>query len=309
MDYKLERKIYLNENTKHKSLYDWCLNEIDESNKKVDSDLIPWRWSLYFIASSLRVVREIEIERSYQREEQEKKLNKKTKIVGILHSGYCKDGKNLEQDVSYSMFGTNRKIKDFEICIYPNSSDEDKEACSLWGYPSYDCEIDYRNETSPDLVGFNLFLNEGRFNEFVSLIESKKVDVAIVRVGGVSGFYSNWSPAVSAEFVKILTSSHVVETSDKSKVQPPKLGSVDEFSISFITFSRLKLKQNFQPIDVDKVFYDSEIIEDRVEDVGQESSCATSRQSDKAENVLKIVSSLKLPLWFIFGALILLLIK
>lgn len=68
MDYKLERKISLNESTKYESLYKWCLNEIDENNKKIDSDLIPWRFSLYFSAESLRVVREIEIESVYNKE-------------------------------------------------------------------------------------------------------------------------------------------------------------------------------------------------------------------------------------------------
>lgn len=208
------------------------------------------------------------------------------------------------------MFGTNRKIKNFQICIIPNSSDEDKEVCELWGFPSYDSEgPDFLNETNSDSVGFNLFLNKNRFDEVASLIESKKVDAAIVRVGGVDGFYSNWSPSISTRDIKILTGSHVVETSNESKIQLPKLSSVNEFNISFITFNQLKLKPNFQPIDVDKVFCDSEIIEKDNEKLDQKASYITPSHSDKTDTISKIVSGLKLPLWLIFGLLVLLLMK
>jgi hypothetical protein len=50
VEYNLERKVILNTESKHKSLYEWSLNEVEDKHSR---PLIPWNWTLYFTASSL----------------------------------------------------------------------------------------------------------------------------------------------------------------------------------------------------------------------------------------------------------------
>ena len=54
MDYHLENKVLLSEDSKYKGLYFWSLQEFNKENKQVGSNKIPWIWSLYFTASELR---------------------------------------------------------------------------------------------------------------------------------------------------------------------------------------------------------------------------------------------------------------
>lgn len=235
MDYNLDRKVAINYDTEYKSLYKWCLNEFDENNKKIGVDLIPWHWSFYFIGSSLKVVRSVSIEHETQDDGAEKNtVKQQTRIVGTLHSGFCRDGANLEDDVKFSMFGTGRRIKDFQVCIYEVESD-DREACRLTAIPSYEMEIDFRNEIQDDFVGFDVTLNKTRFSELVRLLEDKSVDSVWLRVSRVSGIYSEWSPGISTHFAKILSNDHEVEGIKEDSFKPRVVENVGEFELNFTT--------------------------------------------------------------------------
>ncbi|MGZ8943010.1 MAG: hypothetical protein ACXW00_09610, partial [Methylobacter sp.] len=131
MDVHLEREIRLSEESEHKGLDSWSLQEFGKDGKKIGLDQVPWPCSLYFTASELRYIRSIKIEQSVDPEEAEKSkpVEDSEGIRGILHSGTCNDGQWLEDDTSFSMFGTGRKINKFLLCIGKLEDGEHSEQC------------------------------------------------------------------------------------------------------------------------------------------------------------------------------------
>jgi hypothetical protein len=48
MDYHIDRKVVLSEESEFKNLYKWSLQELDENGKQIGRNLVPWSWSLNF---------------------------------------------------------------------------------------------------------------------------------------------------------------------------------------------------------------------------------------------------------------------
>jgi len=331
MNYVLDKKIVFSEETENRSLYKWRLNEYDKNGTKIGRDLIPWEWNFYLMGSSLKVVRDVLIEQQHDKDLSGNTIYRaenKTVVMGVFHSGLCIDGVNLIDDVAFSMFGTDRKIKEFQIFI--SQSETEKEQCKVYGSPSYEHEIDFRDEIASDFVQFNLTLSENKFTKIVESIESKKIDSAVIRIGQVAGFYSDWSPSISTYFVKILTNSHEVEISENSNVVLPVLGEVGTFSISFSTVNVLSVKPPSSDFDIEKEFeelQDDYISEesktDSVQtDINHNSKFTTDEINEGLKNDFikmsiaansdltnKLITNLKIPLWFIFAVLVLILVK
>jgi hypothetical protein len=311
MDYKLERKVGINYETKHKSLYEWCLSEYDDSGKQIGSDQIPWPWNFYFIGSSFKVVNYVSIENESDDDGRETSTVKHhTRIVGILHSGCCRDGENLTDDVNFSMFGTGRTVKDFQICIY-QAKDNETESCSLTAIPSYETEIDFRDEVQDDFVGFDVTLHKEKFTEFVRLLEQRSVDSVLLRVGKVAGIFSEWSPSISTYKAKILSRMHKIDGMIDGKFKPQSVGDVGEFELNFVTLNKLYVKQSFPPFNVEKAF-ENPVIDEWVEEPSLQSASDSQEHERFASSMalaVKLIGSLKTPLWCIFAVLVLLLMK
>lgn len=316
MDYHLEREIRLSEESKYKNLYSWSLQEFNEEGEKIGSDQVPWAWSLYFTASELRHHHSIEIDRSNESDDEKNNapVEESETIYAILHPGICRDGKWLEDDTSYSMFGTNRRVKEFGLRIHKLEDDDGKERCSLWGCVSYTTEIDFRDETTEDIVEIYLWLAPNRFNRIVELIKDRRADIVQIRLGGVSGFYSEWSPSISTNNIKILAASEdqKIIFPENCEIVPPRLGDVGEFNISITQRNMINPKQDLRGIDINKLFEEPDDYEEEVYE-GQE---ITESQPDKVSLLLTqlgrnemALAKLRAPLWLIFIVLLLLLIK
>jgi len=315
MDFNIDKKIQFNGETKHSSLYEWCLNEV-EANGKSSRNLIPWAWSFYFTASSLSVQREFGIDQKSDGDEK-KEIRDITSIRGYLYSGHCSDGVNLDDYTSFSMFGTNRIVPRFDLNIY-EADDGEEDSCGIWGCPSYETEIDFRNVVEDDCVVITIHLNSKKFNEFVRLIDAKQVSSAYIRLSNVDGFYSDWSPSIKTSDVSILTNDHVIEGIEGSGVEPPKLGNVGRFSFTLHSINDLVVKRNMRGmkgVEFYKQFEEAE------EDEGDNTSFLNQIgfQQEKVENnasreqelvfYAKLINTLKIPLWLIFVALVLILVK
>ena len=281
MEYRFDRKISLNINTEL-NLYEWCLNEINNNNK-VGDDYIPFRHSNYFLAQSFRVLREVSIKKEYN-ENLVIPKNKTTDDIEIR--GYLLPDNHF---IKYSMFGTDREINKFEIIIHQNSSKKVKELFDLKIISNLSqeeewCELTGIIETKhddlelPDSLYLYVFLNEKRFAEIVELIESKKLDKIRLRLGGVNGFYSYWSPSIDTHKIKVLTKDHIIDTNSDNKTDILRLGYVNEFNIYFESNfnyqSPIRLSANFRELEIyneknsdSKISnkdYDSKIIEDLI---------------------------------------------
>jgi hypothetical protein len=311
VDYRLERKIAVNYETQYNNLYKWCLNEYDESNNKLSADLVPWAWSFYFTGSTLKVVKSVSINSSTKSDDVvTSEVTQQTRIVGVLHSGFCRDAKNLIDDVRFSMFGTARSIKDFQLCIC-QAEDGQAEACELVAIPSYETEIDFSNEIQADFVSFEVTLNKDRFEELVRLLEHKLVDSLWLRVSSVLGVYSEWSPSISTHSAKILSKYHVIEGIDENNFKPKVNGRVGDFELNFTSICKLNLKQSALPVDFEKEFEDPVTNEwdEEIEEQAPTSNPDDERFKHSIALAVKLAGSLKTPLWCIFAVLVLLLMK
>ncbi len=96
-------------------------------------------------------------------------------ILASLFSGFCRDGENLENDVSFRIFGTNRNINVFGLRIHPLKDKDKKEECHIAASASYETETNFRNDKTPDWIEINLFTSIDRFNDLKELIESDRI--------------------------------------------------------------------------------------------------------------------------------------
>lgn len=260
MEFHLDKKIRLNNHTEYKNLYSWCLQEIDDDGDQVGRDLIPWDWSFYFTASELRFSHGLEFRQLFtfgddEEEGKEATLKSGEVIFANLHPGVCDDGERLKDDPSFSMFGTDRAITEFSLRITVIDDDQ-KEHCSVWGSPSYTYENDFRTETNPDTVQIHLGVSKEKFDKLAALISNTKIDVCTVRVSKVAGFYSDWSPSISTDSVKVLTrgSEQNIEFPEGCEIDPPRLGEVGDFDLTLTTRCELNPKQSFKTPNISKLF-------------------------------------------------------
>lgn len=306
MDYHLDKKIRLNNKTKHESLYSWCLQEINSEGEQVGRDLIPWEWSFHFTASELRLSQgfkfgELSLLGDDEKEsEDEPKFQDSEVITATLHPGVCTDGKWLEDDPRFSMLGTDRAITEFSLLITVVDEGE-KEYCNVWGCVCYTSEIDFRDETTPDTIQIYLGLSKERFDRLAGLISNKTIDVVRVWVSRVSGFYSDWSPSISTNSVKVLAcgSEQEVDMPEDCEIELPKLGDVGEFDLTLITRSKLNPKQNFKTLNISNLFEDDyEAYEEDEEGVEEPEDVNKLLLAQMARNQTELIK-LKTPVWLV----------
>jgi hypothetical protein len=305
MDFHLEKKIRLSNHKENKGLYSWCLQEIGDDGDQVGRDLIPWECSFRFTGSELRLNRGLKFvdfpkfaDDEEERKETEFKYNETITIN--LHPGTCYDGKRLEDSPRFSMFGTDREITEFSLRITV-TDDGQKENCRLWGSPSYTYENDFRYETTADTLQIYLELSKRKFEKLAALISNKAIDVLIVRIGNVSGFYSEWSPSISTDKVKVLTrgSEQHIEIPEGCEIDPPKLGDVGEFEFTLLTRSKLNPKQSFTALNISKLF-EEEFEADQEDEMQVEASEDVNKllSAQIARNQIELLK-LKVPIWLI----------
>ena len=98
------------------------------------------------------------------------------------------------------------------------------------------------------------------------------MNILQIRLRGVSGFYSEWSPSIRTNNVKVLTASkeQVIITEGSCEITPPRLGDVDEFDMTVIQCHKLNSKQDQKNFNIDKPFkepndYEEDSIDEKQE--------------------------------------------
>lgn len=306
MDYLLERKVKINRDTKHKSLYSWCLNEYDEKGEIVGRDWVPFSWGFRFTGTSLYVSNRINIKRDDETEKSNAS-NSKT-INGKFSSGICFDGENLNDVATFSIFGTARTIKEFSFTIF-EAKDDDEEACWLAVTPSYESEdASMRRVIEADFAGFEIYLKAEKFNRLVQLVENRSVDSVGMYVRYIDGVYADWTPTIKTSSAKFLTSDKLIEGVEGTNFEGTVVTRVGDFDISFTTQAILNTKQFLPTIDIVKEFEDDS--DEDFEDIDSNNSQASVKNNDAVlQQLTQVVKSLKTVLWFVFAVLVFLLLK
>lgn len=232
MDFHLERGLRLRVEEENKSLYRWSIDEIDAQGKRVGAGQIPWDWTLNFTATSCVLGDSINLDSNFQKHEAKPappKITQRQVIHVTLRPGHPRDDRDGFDETSFSMFGTDRIVKSFQLDIHPISESAEQERCSAWGCVSYTTETDFRNVTSDDCVIFYLFVQPETFARYGAKVAHGLVDEIVLTVKGVAGFYSEWSPEISTRYVKVLTrgEEHKVALPPGVKLEPPRLGYVE----------------------------------------------------------------------------------
>lgn len=314
MNYHIDREIRLSEESESKNLYSWSLQEFSSDGNKIGRDLIPWSWTLNFTASELLHHKTIQIEQSRGHEgevNESRPAEESESISGILHSGICRDGEWLEFDITFSMFGTERKTDSFDLRVYRLEDGDTTESCRLWGCVSHTFEIDFQNSKQDDAVEIQLWLSPARFNDLAEVVKTRKADLVEVSLRGASGMYSVWSPSILTRSVKILTADddHKVVLPEGCAIAPPRLGPVQKFDLVVTQRSKLNPKQDFKRIDIREFFREEAKGVDVVEGRAQEQPDSNSMLLTQLTRNELAIAKLRAPLWLIFVLLLLLFLK
>lgn len=246
MDFHLNRKVALSQESKYQSLYKWSLQEHDDDGKQLGQDQVQWNWPVVFTATEMALNEELKLEvktplfsrlKPEEREHgEEEKITTEERdyIHAELRPGYFVDPNG---GARYSMFGTDRTIKSFQLLIYKREDETKPERCYAWGSLSYTTEIDFRNETTDDTLQFYLHVSTARFAQYVKMMRKYPANIMALRLGMVDGLYSEWSPSISADRIKVLTNlrDHQLTIPEGCVITPPTLGRIDEFSVTFMT--------------------------------------------------------------------------
>lgn len=223
----MERKLRLHTRPKHANLYSWAINEIDDKGNRIGEDQIPWPWSLYFIATSGVLSDSIDLKTKYRSKDSGANAIEATERQVISVQLRPQDDGWIS-GTKFSMFGTDRVIRSFELAIEPLADPSEQENCTSWGSVSYTSEIDFRTSTTDDCVVFYLSVRPDKFARYAAKVASGSVDEITFRVGSVAGFYAEWSPGISTNRVKILTrgDEQLVQLQQGVEFEPPRLGEV-----------------------------------------------------------------------------------
>ena len=297
MKYQLERTLKLQTDVKHKSLYKWAIIEVDGVGKFVGQDQIPWVWTHYFSAveCNTRDIFSARHQGTGKSDSNTPTDNERQSINIRLRSGFARDENDDWRHTSFSMFGTGRIVENFRLEISPISDPNIQENCHAWGVVSYTSKEDFEETTQEDVLGFSLYVKPETFARYLKLIQSGNIDNIVFSVGGVSGFYSDWSPTVSTDSVKILApgAEQTIENAAEFEIKPPRLGEVGACGLSInrqIVFG----KQELQATVGDQTR------EDRNPPVEHEP--ATIIRFDP--EIKRVVQSLRTAAWWMVGLLV-----
>ena len=238
MKYHRDYSVKIETETEYQSLYKWCLKEFTNDDTQVGRDLIPWVYSLYFDVTDLRhnfTVSNDNLE-NLNEDSQDSKTCTKNVIVARM-----KPSKKNDVFTSYSMVGTKRNIQEIELKIQVS----EKTYCTSWGMLKSTFDDDFHEETVEDFLTFNLYLPPKEFTEIIDMINSGISNKALFIVSGVKGFYSDWSPDITTNYIKILTRSRdeqELKLHDGADVNPPRLGEVSDFTFQLAKELNLESK-------------------------------------------------------------------
>lgn len=297
MKYNLDRPIRFSRDAEHKSLYSWSLQELSTSGEKLSRDLIPWDWTLRFVAIGLRLHSEFGLKRIYG-DESTPKMERHTSVALVAPLRLDKEysSESRYRGTKMTMMGTDRELTSIGLRIEPLANEDEPERCTLWGSPSFTTDIDFRDHTTEDTLGIQLSVAPARFRELCELIRAPHPIALSVMVSRAAGIYSDWSPAIGTDSVKILTDreAHLVDSEPEGDLLVPRLGEVGAFELSVIQHAAVHAPKLLAEAD------DAELLEDSP----NAGVTATTPEFDALREVRgelagarKSVASLSAPIW------------
>ncbi len=294
MKYHLDRTVVLKPASKFENLYKWSLNEVDLQDQPIGRELIPWHWGLDFEVTELSFSSSTEPKPVSIDEYDGPCVRQRRLISAKLRPAL--NGDRIR--TSYSMIGTSRDNVDFSLKIQKLDEGDSKEYCRLSGSVGFTTEIDFHKETYNDVVEIYLYVHSDTFDDYANMIVAGSVDAGYLRVSGVSGFFSDWSPSIYTGNVKILTPniSQVVKRPIDCDIDPPRLGKAGD-----VHFQLNKRLNFFEAV--------SETDSKNAPSVSLPAHLTTALPSNTDTRDIKLLHSLRLASWIIVALLAIILFK
>lgn len=251
MEYDLDYKLSVKENTDTKSKYSWYINEIDNNGnviKGLINKCIPWDGKTYFFTEKIKYV-------SRQILQSKKKYNTYRKVNERIDKYHSEDLDYItgilvpnkhSSPPRYSMFGTNRIIKEFNLRISVDENDPMREYSFIFGSPKNNSTLfseftkfDFfgDNTENNDMIQINIILEKNKFKKLVNLIMNNSLTSLPISVSNVDGFYSNLNEVGSPSHIKVLPDYpdllpkvYKKEPTDYGQIIP-RLGEIGEVDI------------------------------------------------------------------------------
>jgi hypothetical protein len=305
MDYNLDSRAVLSTEREHKNLYSWSIKEIDAKGKQIGEDQIPWAWGLNFEVIELTSSYTVQIEEDDDFEEgdvQQRKVTTSEYLYGKLLPANERRKAGI-----YSMFGTRRRIEHFGLFIYRVAEGE-QERCRLWGTSSYTSEWDFEDVTEPDCIQAYVHLPDDRFDHLMNFVKSSPTATVSIRLSGVAGFYSEWSPSIRTDRIKVLANAkdQKLENPENLDFGPPALGNVREFQITVAQERPLRTRSSSDGADVHEIDNDEPPVLTAQAGPAQ---ATLDKMTQQVASLKKNFDKLQIVLWLIFLALIFHLLK
>lgn len=231
MKVHLERKLRLITDTKHKSLYQWAINELDDLGNSVGEEQIPWPWSVPFIGTSCTIRDGLKLHQPIANNEQNiESIYDRSITVDMIPDSY---DRRRERPPIFSMFGTDRQVRKFTLNIHTYSNNKLGDGVYAWGAASSTYELNFSYIKDDDHVGFEMRVGDDAFSRYESAIISGTVDEILFIANGVSGFYAPWSPSIHASKLKILSARSDHPIDENAEILPPRLGDMAGATLTF----------------------------------------------------------------------------
>jgi len=302
LEYHIDNRVILSEDTEFRNLYKWCLQERDDDEKEIGRNQIPWEWTLNFTATELIFEDRITIDSCVSQvgEKPAKPARMQQSIRAKLRPGHPQDGEF--DKVRYSMFGTQRLIRVFELNILMLPDTDLQERCDVLSSVSHSFEVDFRDETIDDNVVFILYVRPDTFARYSRAIIAGEIDEAVLSVSGVEGFYADWSPSISTNSIKVLTNhpEHKVEIPESCPIVPPRVGKVGDVSLKLYRIA--KLEAGLPSEDTGEIWQNiAKVAETQRFDATQ----ASQNLAKVNVQAVELLASLKMAAWVIAALLFL----
>jgi hypothetical protein len=308
MKYQIDHKTKFFLENDYKSLYTWSLKEIDESGKIIGRPQIPWSWSLNFTSTVINLSKSVALNsRDNDVSENNSALLKEMLRSELFPEDRSARGQlaqmlDIKKATTFSFFGTKRVIKKFALNIYP-VGDNYPESCYAWGTVGWFDDEDFRYIEDEDRIEFHLKLRREKFEAIKESVTANNLLTLRVRLGGVSGFYSDWSPDIETDSIKVLADVkwQEIEIPDENLKDIGCLGAIDDFNLYInhrnhydISDFNQKIGHDIESKADEPNFENSAAIQNKIDIIQQQ-------KSDQAykTNQLRATRSAAVALWIL----------
>lgn len=247
MEYNLDYNVKVSTNPEQNLLHKWSIQEYEKKdNEKIGSEMFPYEGSIHFLVENIKHEYRLKL---FEESKKSNTLNDENIVtsklieteflVGDLVPDYSRTSTG-----SISMFGTNRYIKNIKvwICVLQDGENPSSSSQGIVSY-SYNGDIDFDAGSEKDFLGFTLNIDRKYFDRLFREIQKRKDQQIGIQLTDIDGFYSEWSPSIHIDEIKVLTNikDQGVVIPLGCEITPPRLGSVRSFQTYFkeIDFSEV----------------------------------------------------------------------